>query len=550
MDPAPRRIRHAIVARPLPFRDRRLYRKGAEFATYALDRVGRGFDASRWIARMGNGAPSLRFDTAAEGRALERRLDQALVDFASTLDRRHLAASLIQGCVAHYAAGNVRNAYLGPAMKTALVVGHRAGFSGTNRAHAAYWDLLEGCVLLNQVEHTVPVLEAYGDGRSEVLPHLIDHDPQLLGHRNLCDLILGSQQFVHRTAMDSVLALCAQPAEALDALAAVLLGAAPADQPAFRGTVFARLPSTAGALWIRLYARVHLSGLAQMYPAEHRLGDGWGLFVYAPFAAWVHPGLGPLIPEGIASLDWDAAWVSERSNHWRSNMIVERPVYALESELMATSVGMLLDSAGWMTEAALYHFADAREFWIDDADFAEAVSRPFELSVRAALAAAGWRVGHVNERGVVRWAAGGALALGGSCPGEIDAIATNGQRTWVIECKCLQMPFLVPGRLRDAVARLGPDDDQTYHAKAAKKADWLRTRLPGTGLGDEVRAVIVLDRPLPGMLDGGAVPVIAADSLVDFLARPEDAETRIPRELRAVMARRRDALAREKPARR
>lgn len=525
------------MTRPFPFRDPRLYRQGADFAAYALDSVAGGFDATRWIARLGGGAVSLRFDTVAEGRALEHQIDEALVTFASGLDRRHLAASLIQACVAHYALGDGKNQYLGPAMKTALAVVHRAGFGGQTRAHAAYWDLLEGCVLLNQVEHTVPVLEAYGDGRSEIQPSFIDHDPELLGRRRLCDLILAAGPDTHRTGMDSVLALCVRPDESLDALAAVLLGASPAEQPVFRDTVFARLPSAAKPLWVRLYARVHLAGLATSYRTDHGLGAGWGLFVYEPFAAWVHPGLGPHITEGIPSLDWDPGWVARRADHWRSNMIIERPVFALEPDLMATSVEMLLDSAAWLTEAALYHFADARESWIDDATFNRAISQPFESSVRTRLATAGWKVGRVTERGTICWDAGATMVLGRGCPGEIDVLATNGESTWVIECKCLQMPFLSPGRVRDSVARLGPNDAESYHSKAMSKARWLSEFGAIEGLGPDVGVAIVLDRPLPGMLDGGPVPVVAVESLVEFLAQPEDPHTQLPQLLREAVAR-------------
>lgn len=184
-------------------------------------------------------------------------------------------------------------------------------------------------------------------------------------------------------------------------------------------------------------------------------------------------------------------------------MIVERAVARVSTdvELYISSAYLLGDSLNWFIEASVFGYPGG--VMLSQNVFRLAISQPFEEDISTRFRKYGFAAGRVTERGA--WLVPGRTEVlshenGTPLPGEMDALAyrESTQELVLCECKVLRFPF-TKNQARNVLEKVTSKFNADLREKIAwmRKCDSFPLRARNRLLG-----LIVLDRPLPGMLLG------------------------------------------------
>lgn len=203
-------------------------------------------------------------------------------------------------------------------------------------------------------------------------------------------------------------------------------------------------------------------------------------------------------------LFWQRDWLAKQHPREHRNLIVERPIVRVSQDppVYCSALGLVGDAINWFVESSIISYHGASGVRLSQACFRSLLSEPFERQVEAEMRALGLRAGTVTEKGCWQLERPVELAplAGEPPPGEIDVLAVHDSGfIFVLECKVLAMPT-TDERLRNLMGKLGGDDTEAMHSKVGAKLTWVRrisSRLVSAVV--EERAIIVLDRPWPGV---------------------------------------------------
>jgi hypothetical protein len=209
-------------------------------------------------------------------------------------------------------------------------------------------------------------------------------------------------------------------------------------------------------------------------------------------------------------LFWRREWYARQSPKAHRHLAVDRPALRItrDSPRYCTSIALLGDAVNWFVESSVIRHPAASGVPLSSSCFRTLLSEPFERQVERELRALGFRAARVTTKGT--WLIDRPVDLAariGPPPGEIDVLAMHDSGyVLVIECKVLAMPD-TDERLRNLMGKLGEDDSEAIFAKVAAKLDWVRRASLTAGSALHA-AVVVLDRPWPGMRFGRDVSVV------------------------------------------
>ncbi|MHA7630513.1 hypothetical protein [Corallococcus sp. M7] len=324
--------------------------------------------------------------------------------------------------------------------------------------------------------------------------------------------------------------LFVSPGETLGAILQALDGEDPARIQLFSGTLFAAVPQgSAMDFWRGMLARFLL--LMAAVGTRHQVMSTdigvaiLGRFEFQVSAEFVSQKIGQEEMQPIVeSLFWQRKWFEKRNSGGAiGGLVVERPImrFTRSDELFATAGPLIFDSISWFVEASAMRYVHQGGVPLPESVFQSKISSALEERVCAAFRKAGFEAGQLNEAGV--WDLGGEKRLLRNltvpkCPGELDVLALHrpSGHLFAIECKVLGLPF-TESAIRNVISKVGPDDAESFHSKVNAKLEWVRgcegfQKLNANRSG----ALLVLDRPMPGMALDPMLHVIPAEAAEGF----------------------------------
>ncbi|NOK08150.1 hypothetical protein [Corallococcus exercitus] len=324
--------------------------------------------------------------------------------------------------------------------------------------------------------------------------------------------------------------LFTSPGTTVGAILQALDGADPAQIQLFSGTLFAAVPQGGAAdFWRGLLARFLLL-IAAIDTRQQVMSTHIGVTIMGQLGLLISANIFSQRAEqekmqsAVASLFWQRKWFEGRTSGGAiGELVVERPImrFTRTDELFATAGPLIFDSISWFVEASVMRYTQQGGHPLPESVFQSKISSALEERVCAAFRKAGFEAGQLTKEGM--WDLGDDKRrlrhlADEKCPGELDVLALHrpSGHLFAIECKVLGLPF-TESAIRNVMSKVGPDDAESFHSKVNAKLEWVRgcegfSRFNANRSG----ALLVLDRPMPGMTLDPMLHVIAADAAEGF----------------------------------
>jgi hypothetical protein len=516
------------------FERSRLYRQAEELAVEILNDL-RGNPPLQVALRECLGVDHIVLRSEAECRSVAERI----ADYIDSLSlRTDLAIPSFMELAArvYYKEFVESQRWIGIGAKVALervwprVWG--AGDSGS-ASIASHVSAIRAAFLLYEIEFArKAIILAGDDGIEEVMlaPNGFRiSDSRAYAMLRHLSLTMNSVDSPYRTTT-STQRLLSSPGTTVGAILQVLGGADPTQIQLFSGTLFAAVPQgSAPDFWRGLLARFLLL-IAAIDTRRQVMSTHVGVAILGRAGLQISADLFSQeirreeMQSAVASMFWQRKWFEGRnSGGGIGGLVVERPIMRLtkSDEIFATAAPLIFDSISWFVEASVMRYVQQGGALLPESVFQSEISSALEKRVCEAFRKAGFDAGQLNEAGV--WDLGSEKRLlrhltGQACPGELDVLALHrpSGHLFAIECKVLGLPF-TESAIRNIISKVGPDDAESFHSKVSAKLEWVRgcegfLRLMPSRSG----ALLVLDRPMPGMALDPMLHVIDAESAEAF----------------------------------
>jgi hypothetical protein len=443
---------------------------------------------------------------------------------------------LVQAIMNHYYGGNRESPSLGRFLKRTLELVARNVFYShavESKAIARIVSAVRATALLSQLQELSYIFEEFSEDGDQVIFEASGRtgSPTLTKLINRFTEPMPSHERAMRTLSSTIDAIWRSPLEAMHATEQVLNGDDPKHQPPFQGTFLGELSADEpkefwAGIWSRLNLMLYSNAIRQLITE-----DPLSIAIFEPFRVKSPNGLNrDLLQLATSEMFWDRDWYFQTLNDQPTNLIVERPVVRVSNNptLLCTSLLLIGDSLNWFIENAIVSSPRSR-VKLSSNVFRRLVSEPFEDSVNELFRLHGFLAGRVLGNGT--WTTrNGPVFLEHSSksimPGEIDVLAFHepSGAVVIIECKVISGPSHI-NSIRNISRKLGPLDQEEFHAKLENKIEWIRGAnffrdLPE----DSFLGLIVLDVKMRWVPLGKYAVVDFAD-LTDFMSQVVKIET-------------------------
>lgn len=311
---------------------------------------------------------------------------------------------------------------------------------------------------------------------------------------------------LYRTIGPVINKIYENPKDSIEAIGNILDGQSPRNQPVFKNTFFSEIPGEYCDFWAGIWLRIQLLIIA--IKARGCVSNVMsGICIIEDIAIITNSFEASKFQPNVNQLFWTRKWYDEKSNEWESNLIVERPILRIcrDHSLYVTSISAIIDSINWFVEASIMPYSDVGGVRLPENIFNKYISKHFENNVIEVFKKQGFKAGFVNENGV--WSTGNENIVLENicdeiCPGEIDLLAYNLEKKFVIlgECKVLAHAIANYKKLRNILSKISDDDSELFHAKIRKKVEWITNTKQFTAIPEyNFAGIIILDKVIPGM---------------------------------------------------